>query len=55
LPLSVEDAMRLLVSGGVIAPQLLPPKIGEQSPPVVLEGSGPAAEAAADRAVRAAG
>jgi uncharacterized membrane protein len=54
LPLTVEDAMRLLISGGVIAPQLLEPRTTGESPPA-LEGSGPADEGPADRAVRAAG
>jgi uncharacterized membrane protein len=48
LPISVEEAMRMLVSGGVIAPQTNPAPITEQADPagILIEPSAPERRAA---------
>jgi uncharacterized membrane protein len=63
LPMSVEEAMRLLISGGVIAPAARDPQLSGKETSAVMSGSeegsseesGPPAEGSKDRAVRAAG
>jgi uncharacterized membrane protein len=63
LPMSVEEAMRLLISGGVITPPSRDPQQLTKATPPALEGSGkgaeqgagPVVESSEDRAVRAAG
>jgi uncharacterized membrane protein len=55
LPFTVEEAMRLLISGGVISPQLKSFDEGSKEVPAPLEGSEPAVGGSDDRSTRVAG
>jgi uncharacterized membrane protein len=55
LPLTVEEAMRLLISGGVISPQLKPLDESLTKLPTPAEGSESAGSGSDDRAARVAG